>query len=75
MTAGVRISPASSTHNGSGPALQVGVADVPEPRDEVVEADGLRIFLEPAAVAALEEKVLDAEVDAGHLRFTLADRH
>jgi iron-sulfur cluster assembly protein len=73
-TAGVRIALASSSYNGSGPALHVELALVPELRDEVVEADGLRIFLEPGAVAALDEKMLDAEVDAGHLRFMLQDR-
>lgn len=35
----------------------------PEPDDRVVEVAGTRLFLDEAAAAALDEKVLDAGVD------------
>jgi iron-sulfur cluster assembly protein len=55
--------------------LAVAVADSPEPRDEVVEVAGARVFLEENAAAALNDKILDAEVDeAGAVRFAIGDQ-
>jgi iron-sulfur cluster assembly protein len=50
----------------------VAVTASPEPRDEVVESDGARVFLEEEAAAVLFDKVLDAQVDdEGAVRFAL----
>jgi Fe-S cluster assembly iron-binding protein IscA len=69
--AGLRI--ASSTPEPEGPgALQVTATTGPAENDEVVEAAGARVFLEPQAAVYLEDKVLDAEVDEqGTPHFTL----
>jgi iron-sulfur cluster assembly protein len=68
---GLRImSPAESADPG---ALQVTAAPGPDENDQVVEASGAHVYLEPRAAAYLEDKVLDAEVDAeGRPHFSLA---
>ena len=66
--AGLRI------HGDSADATNFNVAIVAaaEPGDSVVEADGARVFLEPNASLALDDKVLDAEVsDSGAVTFAL----
>jgi Fe-S cluster assembly iron-binding protein IscA len=57
--AGLRI----SSTNPENTAFSVGVAEAPEPVDLVVESEGARVFLEPAAALALDDKVLDATLD------------
>lgn len=69
---GIRI--ASSASNDGGPAFEIAVASAPQPADQVVEADGARVFLDPDASAALSDKALDAEVSEGTIRFRIEDR-
>lgn len=65
---GVRIS-----ENGGGAGFELAVAPAPEPSDTVVSTDGARVFLDAAAVTALDDRVLDAEVSQdGSVRFALA---
>ena len=45
------------------PPFQLALAETPGDGDQVIEADGARVFLEAAAAAALADKSLDAEVD------------
>ncbi|MGM1029225.1 MAG: Fe-S cluster assembly protein HesB [Actinomycetota bacterium] len=54
-TGGIRIA-----QDGEGVGLNVTVAEVPEAQDQVVEAAGAKVFLDPSAVEALDDKVLDA---------------
>jgi iron-sulfur cluster assembly protein len=54
-TGGLRIA-----EEQGGPGLGVTVATAPEADDHVVEAAGVRVFLDPAAATALDDKVLDA---------------
>ena len=58
---------------GSDPgALQVTAAPGPDENDQVLEAAGAHVYLEPQAAAYLEDKVLDAEVDSeGKAHFSL----
>jgi Fe-S cluster assembly iron-binding protein IscA len=67
---GLRIaSPAGSADPG---ALQVTATPGPNENDQVVEAAGAHVYLEPQAAAYLEDKVLDAEVDGeGKAHFSL----
>jgi iron-sulfur cluster assembly protein len=68
---GLRISQ-SATEPGSTNALELAAAAEPGNNDQIVEAAGARVFLDPHAAAYLDDKVLDAEVDAdGKVRFTL----
>lgn len=69
--AGLRIHSTASESEG-GARLAVGVAEHPEPLDQIVELSGTRLFIDAPASAALEDKVLDAGVDAeGAVSFTV----
>ncbi len=53
-------------------ALRLTVAAGPGENDQVIEAAGARVFLEPQAAAYLDDKVLDAQLDEqGEAQFTL----
>jgi iron-sulfur cluster assembly protein len=67
--AGLRI--AAKEVDGDEATLELSVAEQPEALDEVVEQEGAHIFLEPVAAEALSDKVLDASVEDGGVRFTL----
>ncbi|MGH2947514.1 MAG: iron-sulfur cluster biosynthesis family protein [Solirubrobacteraceae bacterium] len=69
---GVRISTGTSL-NGNGPNLTLEVVPEPEPDDEVLDADGASLYLDPVAVDALDGKVLDAEREADAVRFSVFD--
>jgi Fe-S cluster assembly iron-binding protein IscA len=73
-SAGVRIStmPEAST-NGSGPTTVFDFypADGPDDGDAVVHERGVRVFLQADAVPYLEDKLLDAEITADEVRFTV----
>jgi iron-sulfur cluster assembly protein len=67
---GLRI--ASSAGAADPGALQVTAAPGPNENDQVVEAAGAHVYLEPQAALYLEDKVLDAEVDSeGKAHFSL----
>jgi iron-sulfur cluster assembly protein len=54
-------------------ALQLSTAPAPAEDDQVLDAAGARLYLEPSAAAYLDDKVLDAQVDQeGQARFSLA---
>lgn len=67
--AGLRI---AAPGDGTEP-LTVTAAITPEAGDEVVEENGARVFLEPAAAMLLGDQMLDAHVDDdGRVEFMLA---
>jgi iron-sulfur cluster assembly protein len=68
---GVRISTGEQSLNGGGPNLTLEVVPEPEPEDEIVDAEGAQVFLDPAAAGALDGKVLDAEREADAVRFSV----
>ena len=45
------------------PPFQLALADTPADGDQVIEANGARVFLASDAAAVLADKALDAEVD------------
>lgn len=45
------------------PSFQLALAATPVEGDQVIEAEGARVFVEPSAADALSDKALDAEVD------------
>ncbi|MEV4173756.1 Fe-S cluster assembly protein HesB [Nonomuraea sp. NPDC049709] len=58
---GLRI--AASSTNGSGRSLELSVSGGPHPNDQILEAEGVRVYLEPTAATFLDDKTLDAEID------------
>jgi iron-sulfur cluster assembly protein len=70
-TTGLRIASSAPGPDGPG-ALQVTAAPGPGEDDQVIEAGGARIYLEPQAAALLDDKILDAQPDAqGNAQFSL----
>jgi iron-sulfur cluster assembly protein len=68
---GLRIA-SSASEPGAPGALQVSAAAGPSENDQVIEAAGAHLYLEPKAAAYLEDKVLDAQVDReGQAHFSL----
>ncbi len=66
-TGGLRIA-----QDAEGAGLHVAVAELPEADDRVVEAAGAKVFLDPSAVVALDDKVLDATATAdGRVDFAI----
>jgi Fe-S cluster assembly iron-binding protein IscA len=69
---GLRISADSDDDDGG--ALSLTVADEPVEGDAVIDEDGTRVFLEPAAAALLDDKVLDAHRHDDHVHFNLLEQ-
>ncbi len=71
---GLRISTAPPTNGDEQPSYELAVVTGPDLTDAVVERDGAFVYLEPTAVAAFEDKVLDAEAAGEGVSFSfLAD--
>jgi iron-sulfur cluster assembly protein len=70
--AGLRIT-ASGEGNGDT-ALDFDLAPAPGEGDEVVEDDGAKVFLDPAAAEVLADKTLDVEEHGDHFHFSLGEQ-
>jgi iron-sulfur cluster assembly protein len=70
---GVRISPGEA-EDGVALELQLELSEAPQSEDMVLEADGAQIFLDPSVASVLDDKVLDAEVDEGEVRFAVVEQ-
>ena len=61
-----------STQGSSDGDFAVTAVEAPDPGDTVVDSDGAKVFLEENAATALDDKVLDAEVDSsGSVQFAI----
>ncbi|MDI2029476.1 HesB/YadR/YfhF-family protein [Saccharopolyspora sp. TS4A08] len=66
-SSGLRIAPA-------GEGLQASIAEAPQEGDEVIEENGVRVFLEKEVAELLGDKTLDAEKDSsGELALAVRD--
>jgi Fe-S cluster assembly iron-binding protein IscA len=70
-TGGLRL---VAEREGAQANLQLSVVPLPAEDDEVVEAQGARVFLEPEAASLLEDKVLDATIAQSQVAFSIADQ-
>lgn len=69
--AGVRIGEAGDGNEG----LAIMPATTPRRDDQVVEAEGARVFLDETAAEVLDDKILDARVDTdGRVQFVLENQ-
>jgi iron-sulfur cluster assembly protein len=59
---------------GTHANLQLSVVLLPAEDDEVIEEQGVRVYLEQEAAALLDDKVLDATVERDQVAFTIADQ-
>jgi iron-sulfur cluster assembly protein len=72
-SAGLRIIPVGPGDEAEVTSeLQVEVAEQPGERDEVIEANGARVFVEDSLCSYLGDKLLDAEMVEERIRFSLA---
>jgi Fe-S cluster assembly iron-binding protein IscA len=69
---GLRIAPGEPASDG--PELSLRIVDAPEDTDRTLETDGVHVFLEPTVADWLNDKLLDATVDSGTVRFALLHR-
>lgn len=57
---------------GTDTGFELSVAPAPEPDDTVIVTSGARVFLDDAANTALDQRILDAQVEQnGSVRFAL----
>ena len=76
-SAGIRIAAMpEATTNGSGPTTVFDFYPTPEPDlgDEIVEEQGVQVFLEPDVVPFLSDKLLDAEISGDEVRFLVEEQ-
>ena len=70
---GVRIAP--TTGEGGTRALGLTVTADPQPEDQVLEAEGARVFVDSDVAPSLDDKALDAQVNAqGQVEFRIAEQ-
>jgi iron-sulfur cluster assembly protein len=71
---GMRISRAPSSENSAGQELELrlSVVDAPAEGDQVIGEQP--VFVEPEAVEALDDKLLDAEIVEDQVRFTVGQQ-
>ena len=72
--AGVRISRQVGAEGQ--PGLAITLVEVPDPSDQVVETgeQHVPLFVDPEAVAELDDKILDAQVQDGQVGFLVASQ-
>jgi iron-sulfur cluster assembly protein len=68
---GLRISAGSPTPEGT--PLEISVAPEAETTDQTIEEHGARVYLEELVAPALDDKVLDAEIEGDQVRFALRE--
>jgi Fe-S cluster assembly iron-binding protein IscA len=68
---GLRIAPGQPTPEGV--PLELSIVGSPEPDDQDAGAPDAHVYLEPSAAEALDDKILDAEVDGNNIGFALLD--
>ena len=71
---GQRDAEAGEAPTGQSDSLQIEIAAQPQPHDEVLEAGGAQVFLEPHAAETLDDMVLDATHDERGVRFAVSRR-
>src|SRR4051794_36560090 len=68
---GLRIAPGAPTSTGT--PLELSLAPGPETNDQTVEEGGATVYVEEELTEFLDDKMLDASVEEGRVRFRLAD--
>jgi len=64
----------SAEETDEGVELQIDEAPAPRDGDEIVERDGARVFLDPAAADVLADQVLGVHAHGDHFHFTFDDQ-
>ena len=72
--AGLRIAPPDGADAVTSGELQVTIAPAPAEADQVIDEGGARVFVDEGAVEFLDDKILDASVSSGQVRFAIAEQ-
>jgi Fe-S cluster assembly iron-binding protein IscA len=70
-TGGLRISPGTPTEEGV--PLELTLVDTPEIGDQDAGAPDAHVYVDERAAEALDDKLLDAQVEGGNVGFALLD--
>jgi iron-sulfur cluster assembly protein len=70
-TGGLRISPGEPTPDGV--PLELTIVDVPGEGDQDAGAPDAHVYVDPAAVEVLDDKLLDAQLEGDQVGFALID--
>jgi iron-sulfur cluster assembly protein len=70
-TGGLRISAGDPTPEGM--PLEITIVDVPAQGDQDAGAPDAHVYVDPSAVEALEDKLLDAQLEDDRVGFALLD--
>ena len=70
-TGGLRIAPGEPT--AEGVPLQITIVDVPAQGDQDAGAPDAHVYIDPAAVEVLDDKLLDAQLEDDQVGFALLD--
>jgi len=57
-----------------GASIELNVVAGPEESDQVLEAEGAKIFVAAPVTQALDDKILDAGVEEGNIEFRLMEQ-
>lgn len=67
------VPPSTDTEQPASRALTLAIQTEPQDGDQVLDAAGARLFLEPDAAQYLDDKALDATIDdSGAVQFSVA---
>jgi len=72
--AAFRISAQPSPESNSESGLAIAITEEEPPDDQVVEAEDVKVRVEPVAAAMLNDKQLNATVAGGEVQFSLSDQ-
>ncbi len=71
--AGMRIAP--TTGEAGMPELGLSLTAEPQPDDQVLEAEGARVFVDAGVAPTLDDKSLDAQInELGQVEFRLTNQ-
>jgi iron-sulfur cluster assembly protein len=68
---GLRITAGAPTPEGT--PLELSLAPEAQPSDQTVDNDGAHLYVDEAVAPALDDKVLDAQIDGDQIHFALRD--
>jgi Fe-S cluster assembly iron-binding protein IscA len=70
-TGGLRIAPGQATDEGV--PLEISLVDTPETGDQDAGAGDAHVYVDARAAEALDDKILDAQLEDGGVGFALLD--
>jgi Fe-S cluster assembly iron-binding protein IscA len=69
--AGMRVTAGQA---GEQPRFRLDIVSMPVESDQVIEAQGARVFLGPDEASLLDNKIVDAKIEQSRVAFTIGDQ-